>query len=345
MRQPRLGSRIGRRGRFGVLLLAGLLVFPACRVTDLTLWHSPKPKTESCEVAQIRDVTYYTGPEADERHKLDLFLPRGVKQFPVAFFVHGGAWLVGDNRCCGLYSSVGEFLARHGVGAVLPNYRLSPGVKHPAHITDVARAFAWTRAHCAEFGGCPDRMVLVGHSAGGHLVALLATDDRYLRAEGCQPSDIKGVFAVSGPYHIPEGNLDLRLGGSEPMALRADHFLPLRGHNWTRRLLLPGIPFELNLFGPVFGTDAAVRHDASPVNHVHPGLPPFLLCYADNDLPTLEKMAHEFHHALRDQGVESRLCRIEDRNHHSIIFRAVEAGDEVGGRMLGFIQRQVGGVR
>src|SRR5205085_8307946 len=131
-------------------------------------------------VERVQDVAYYNGPEADNhRHRLDLFLPKNKINCPVAILIHGGSWIMGDNRCCGLYSTVGEFLASQGIGAVLPNYRLSPGVKHPEHIKDLARAFAWTRRHIAEYGGRADQLFLMGHSAGGHLVSLLATDEQY----------------------------------------------------------------------------------------------------------------------------------------------------------------------
>src|SRR5439155_11237646 len=130
------------------------------------------------------------------RHRLDLFLPCGVKDYPVVVLVHGGAWVIGDNRCCGLYSSVGEFLARHGIGAVLPNYRLSPGVKHPEHVKDVARAFAWTRAHIREFGGRPDQLFLVGHSAVGNLVSFLAIEELFLRVVGVRSTELMVVVAV-----------------------------------------------------------------------------------------------------------------------------------------------------
>src|SRR5262249_23495909 len=156
-------------------------------------------------------------------------IPKGKSGYPVVVLVHGGAWMMGDNRCCGLYSSVGKFLASRGVGAVLPNYRLSPGVRHPEHVKDIARAVAWTRAHIAEYGGRPDRLFLAGHSAGAHLVSLLATDETYLNAEGLRIADIKGVIAVSGVYRIPPGTLELSLGGITPAALRLDEIVPLRG--------------------------------------------------------------------------------------------------------------------
>src|SRR5262249_14683330 len=157
------------------------------------------------------------------------------KDYPVVILVHGGAWMLGDNRCCGLYSSVGEFLASQGIGAVLPNYRLSPGVKHPEHIKDLARAFAWTRNHIAEHGGNPERIFLVGHSAGGHLVALLATDEKYLNAEGCRAADIKGVVGISGVYNIPPGKLDVHLFGGSSDSMNFDKISPLRGDSSTGR--------------------------------------------------------------------------------------------------------------
>ena len=84
------------------------------------------------------------------------------------FFVHGGAWRHGDKRYLGVYSSLAMCLARHGLGTVVPNYRLSPAVQHPEHIKDVARAFAWTRKHIGNYGGCPDQIFVSGHSAGAH---------------------------------------------------------------------------------------------------------------------------------------------------------------------------------
>src|SRR5206468_2323899 len=109
------------------------------RITDLNLWQlSEFGYDEECEVEHVRNVAYCSGGKGiGGRQRLDLYLPKGRKDYPVVVFVHGGTWIAGDNRCCGLYSSVGEFFARHGIGAVLPNYRLSPGVKHPEHVKDV----------------------------------------------------------------------------------------------------------------------------------------------------------------------------------------------------------------
>src|SRR5207237_768975 len=117
----------------------------------------------------------------------------------------------GDKSWYGRYTEVGKCLARQGIGAVLINYRLSPAVKHPEHIKDVARAFAWTVKHTVGYGGNPDELFLCGHSAGGHLVSLLATETSYLTNEGVPISAIKGVIPVSGVYRIPSFDLNLSI--------------------------------------------------------------------------------------------------------------------------------------
>ena len=168
------------------------------------------------EVETTRDLTYCDGEDADEdKHKLDLYLPKGKKDFPVVVFVHGGAWVFGDRNFFGVYEGVGKMFARHGIGAAVISYRLSPGVKHPEHIKDVARAFAWTKKHIPDYGGKADELFVCGHSAGGHLVALLGTDESYLQAEGLSLKDIKGVMPMSGVYGIPD-NLFNEVFGKDP---------------------------------------------------------------------------------------------------------------------------------
>jgi acetyl esterase/lipase len=329
------------RLRFLAVALA-LSALPACRVTDVPLWgRTESPPTDVCGVERIRGISYYDGPQADSgKHRLDLFLPKGKTDYPVVILVHGGAWIVGDNRCCGLYSSVGEFLAGQGIGAVLPNYRLSPSVKHPEHIKDLARAFAWTRKHIAEHGGRADEIFLMGHSAGGHLVALLATDEEYLNEEGCRSTDIKGVIGLSGVYRITPGKMNVHLGGHSDDSFRLDEMTPLRGASSASKPTegSGGLPLSVDVFGLVFGDDPKVRLAASPVHYVRPGLPPFLFLNAEKDLPSLPRMAEEMHEALLREGCESHLMRIERRNHNSICFRAIETNDPAAKAILEFIR-------
>jgi acetyl esterase/lipase len=334
--------------RLRAALIVVLLVVPACRGVAVPLDGPSQAPEARYDVQRLTDIPYSTEP-ADERwrHQLDLYLPTGVKDFPVVVFIHGGAWMIGDNRCWGLYSSVGEFFASHGVGAVLPNYRVSPGAKHPEHIRDVARAFAWTRAHIAGYGGRADRLFLAGHSAGGHLAALLATDERYLKTVGLSAADIRGVIAVSGVYHIPDGKVDVQLGGTDALSFRFDQVAPFRSDTGAGPMALTagGIPLHVNVYGPVFGNNPETRADASPIKHVRRGLPPFLLFRAERDLPTLAGMAEEFHQSLRAHGCDAQFLPVAGRNHNSIMFMAAEPGDPVGRAILDFIHRRLAELR
>ena len=102
------------------------------------------------EVEKVGNVAYYEGSDADPvRHKLDFYYPKGPKDYPVLFFVHGGAWRSGSKE---LYGGLGKVFAKNGIGVVVINYRLSPKVQHPAHVEDVARAFAWTHKNVGKYG-------------------------------------------------------------------------------------------------------------------------------------------------------------------------------------------------
>jgi acetyl esterase/lipase len=172
---------------------------------DATNPKSKSQKAAEFEVRAERNITYYAGPGADKfKHRLDLYLPKGCQDFPVVMFVHGGAWFFGDKDFFGAHEAVGRMFARHGIGSAVISYRLTPQVQHPEHEKDVARAFAWLHANVKKYGGRPDELFTCGHSAGGHLVALLATDDEYLKAEGLSLSDIKGAIPISGVYDLPD---------------------------------------------------------------------------------------------------------------------------------------------
>jgi acetyl esterase/lipase len=85
---------------------------------------------------------------------------------------------------------------------VIPDYRLYPEVKFPTFVEDGARAVAWVQQHARDFGGDPDRLVLMGHSAGAHIAALLALNSSYLAVAGVRPHSVAGLIGLSGPYAL-----------------------------------------------------------------------------------------------------------------------------------------------
>jgi acetyl esterase/lipase len=260
-----------------------------------------EPKAFDVEV--VRNVPYYTGPGADDvRHRLDLYLPKGHKDYPVVMFVHGGAWFQGDKNHLGIYNLLGRSFARHGIGMVSPNYRLSPEVRHPEHIKDVARAFAWVHKNIGKHGGRKGELFVAGHSAGGHLAALLSTDETYLKEHGLSLKDIRGAIPVSGVYEIPDDAV----------------------------------------CAMAFGKDPARRRQASPLHHVHPGTPPFLILYGDRELPACDGPGAEaFCRALLGKQCSALCFECPQRNHVSILLNATSDTDPVFQTMLSFITTQV----
>ncbi len=156
------------------------------------------PISSSVEVR--RDIAYIAGrPEDAKKHRLDLYLPKGRSKFPVMMFVHGGAWSTGDRA---MYAMFGSRFAQAGIGVVIPSYRLMPRNPHPAQIEDVAAAFAWVYRNIAQYGGDKSRLYLAGHSAGGHLVSLLALDRDYQEKYQIPVDAIHGVISMSGIYDV-----------------------------------------------------------------------------------------------------------------------------------------------
>jgi acetyl esterase/lipase len=289
------------------------------------------------DIREVHDLRYFEGRD---RQTLDVFAPEGLKKAPVVQFVHGGAWMVGDKNCFGIYRNVERFLARNGAVVVAINYRLSPAVRHPEHVKDVARAFAWVRANAAQYGGDPDNIILCGHSAGGHLVSLLATDETYLNDPALKltPADraaLRGVISVSGVYVVPGPDEIAKLGEDMMNSLLADAGVRVIWQP-TPRVRSSDL---LNPFRKVFGDDAEELKKASPQSHVRKGLPPFLVLYAEHDLPLLADQAVHFGAALKEAGNDVELRKMDDCNHNSIVFRITRPGNPTAEAVLAYLKQ------
>ena len=148
----------------------------------------------------------YAGTD-DPKQRLDLFLPRDApRPFPVVVFVHGGYWSPLDRRwlepLLGTFGNVGGAFARHGIGAAVIGYRQYPQVKKgDDSLDDIARAVGFVESMASEWGGDPARVFVMGHSAGGHLVALLGMDERILRRNAVT-RDPAGYVSVDGVFDL-----------------------------------------------------------------------------------------------------------------------------------------------
>ena len=157
----------------------------------------PDFSTQDESVRIIKDVPYVEN--AEPKQKMDLYLPKDKTGFPVFVFLHGGAWASGDRS---IYAPLGVMFAKRGIGVAIPSYRLMPKNPHPAQVDDAAAAFAWVAKNIDGFGADMTRIFLGGHSAGGHLAALIALDKTLLARHNVSTSVIRGVAAMSGVYDV-----------------------------------------------------------------------------------------------------------------------------------------------
>jgi acetyl esterase/lipase len=142
----------------------------------------------------LSDLGY--GPLA--RHRLDLYLPDGLSgPAPVLLFFYGGSWQSGSKN---IYRAFGQAFASRGIVTAVADYGLYPDVKYPAFLEDGARAVRFLHDHAEEHGGDPARLFASGHSAGAYIAAMLGVNPVYLNAVGGDPSWIKAIVGIAGPY-------------------------------------------------------------------------------------------------------------------------------------------------
>ena len=172
--------------------LIGLILFlAAIACSPVRIFNSVVPKEDSARLV-ARDMPF--GP--DKLQQLDIYTPtaRDGAPLPVIVFLYGGSWSSGEKAG---YGFVGRALAARGFLVLIPDYRKLPQVAYPAFLEDNAAAFRWARAHAADYGGDPAKMLLAGHSAGAYDGAMLLLDPRWL---GEDRKAIRGFIGLAGPY-------------------------------------------------------------------------------------------------------------------------------------------------
>lgn len=242
---------------------------------------------------EVKKDIPYANP-ALERQVLDIYAPKDAKGLPVVFWIHGGGWQTGDK------SSVQEkpkaFVER-GFVFVSTNYRLLPKVEMETIFRDVAKSLGWVHKHIAEYGGDPNRILVMGHSAGAQLAALLCIDDRYLKAEGVPFTALKGCVPVDGDtYDVPaiiETAETRRRVHGQPQATF--------GHREK------------------FGGSPEKHRDYSAVTHVAKGknIPPFLILYVA-DHPDNSAQAQRLTAVLKEAEIPVTPFGGKETNHNRL---------------------------
>jgi arylformamidase len=267
--------------------------------------------------AAHRDLPYAKIPGVDPKLlSLDVYSPkgepaRGSARKPVLVMVHGGGWHVGDKANPEMGERKAAPFVSNGFVYVSINYRLSPAVQHPAHAQDVAKALAWVAENIGRYSGDAGRIYVMGHSAGAHLAALVATDESFLKREGRNLKMIQGVVLLdTGGYDISQ--------------------------------IMEGATGERGkaMYSAAFGKDAKTWAAASPIRHVAAGkgIPPMLVFYAAR--PRSAESSRRFVEALKGAGIPAAAVLAQGKDHEGMNRDIGKAGDGPTRLILKFLRDQ-----
>jgi len=212
----------------------------------------------------------------DERHRLDIYTPAGARELrPIVMFFYGGGWRQGHRSS---YGFVGAALAAHGFTAVIPDYRLYPAVAFPTFVADGARAYCHVTQTLAKAGR---PVILMGHSAGAYIAALLALDRRYIAAQDRNAGAPAGWIGLAGPYAF------------DPTTWPS-----------TRA---------------IFASAARSPDQARPVSFAQAGAPPALLMHGLRDRAVKPWNSREMAAALRSHGAGADLIEYGGLGHIGLL--------------------------
>jgi acetyl esterase/lipase len=235
----------------------------------------------------------YVNP-GHERQVLDVYAPKDAKNLPVVFWIHGGGWQTGDKSSV---QKKPQFFTDRGFVFVSTNYRLLPSVDMVTIFQDIARSIHWVHDHIAEYGGDPNRLFVMGHSAGAQLAALISIDERYLKAEGLSLAIIKGCVPVDGDtYDVPA-------------------IIEVAETRWR----VHGLPPAKFGHREKFGNVPSRHRDYSAVTHVakDKGIPPFLILHVAEH-PDTSAQARRLGNVLKEAGVPVTVFGARETTHNKI---------------------------
>lgn len=263
-----------------------------------------------------RDIPY--ADPAQERQVLDIYAPSGAKGLPVVFWIHGGGWQTGDKSSVQHKPRV---FPEKGFVFVSTNYRLLPQVEMETIVRDVAKSLGWVHKHIAEHGGDPSRILVMGHSAGAQLAALLCTDDRYLKGEGVSLDAIKGCVPVDGD------TFDIPAIIETAETRRRVHHQPQAKYGHREK----------------FGNDPAKHRDFSAVTHVAKGkrIPPFLILHVAEH-PDTSAQAQRLGAVLKEAEVSAKLFGARETDHRKLSENLGLPDDPATKQLFDFVAQVVG---
>jgi acetyl esterase/lipase len=263
---------------------------PASTLTSTSAVDTPTPQQTSSlplpHKAVERDITYCAADGVSL--KADIYFAQNTSRpVPLLIFIHGGTWSSGS-KDGGMGFDGMTVLTNWGYTLASIDYRLAPQYKMPAMIEDAKCAVRSFRAHAAEYGIDPDKIAVIGASAGGHLAAMLGTTDQ---SAGFDVGEYQGYSSQVQAVVDMAGPSDLRKPFTSDSGQVADQVFGTR-----------------NPADPRFAA-------ASPVTWVSPGDAPFLIIHGDEDQRVPLAQSQELYRALVAAGLDARLIVVKNAGH------------------------------
>jgi acetyl esterase/lipase len=241
----------------------------------------------------VEDVSF------DPEHQLamDVYRPVGDATLPTLVFFYGGSWKSGRREW---YRWAGQMLARQGFVVAVPDYRHWPPVRVEGFLQDAARAVAYVHAHAAEWHGDPDRLFLVGHSAGSYIASMLAVEPRWLEVNGMKPTQITAVVGLAGPYD----------------------FVPIHDED----------------FIAMFGATLEEQQRLEPMSNIGHSSPPMLLLHGNADDLVEPTNATAMAAAMAAKGRSAKVIMYPDLGHITLLLNMREKESKVRDDVVAFLR-------
>lgn len=252
-------------------------------------------------VHRARHIVY------NSRQELNVFAPSKNKiPEPVFIFVHGGSWNKGNKK---LYSFFGSRMARKGVVMVIPDYPKSPAAGYNEMAEAIAAAVKWTKENITAWGGDSNRIFISGHSAGGHLAALVSIKQDYF-------ANLQMTNPVKGIVLIDAAGLDMY------RYLQEEHFAETESYIQT------------------FSNDPATWKQASPIYHLHQGMPPMLIYQGGKTYPSISISNERFTDSLKKYDVPFSYHILPGKKHVPMITQFFNPYNKRYKEILAFMKAQ-----
>lgn len=259
-------------------------------------------------ISRSKDIVYQLADQKIPEQKLNIFAPKKHAQDKnVLIFIHGGNWNSGRKS---QYNLIGRHWAKKDIVTVIIDYPLSPAANYETMAEASAQAVKWVKENISKYGGNPERIFVSGHSAGGHLAALISTDDQYFKNLGIENP-------IAGTILIDAAGLDM------DGYLQEEKFE--KGHTYMN----------------TFTSDPAIWKKATPLYHLHKSMPPMLIYRGGKTYPSISKSNEKFIAALKELAPETTYRVQKNKKHVPMITQFFNPWNRRYGEIIEFIKSPI----